>query len=312
MTKYVSMTKLISLLPEFNLNELYDELKNRYSSTSFYNNGTTQRRVFEYPYRDSESDTNYIQYLYDEETKTVYIRYVPSITLYHQRENLRAYSYTKWLVAMQSPEIDWAHMMDGRYNATEKLENYIILIHYVLCQLRAKTSTLKSIIDEASIELDDPNDIFNVQSLDIEGNKRIGSYLYLNGLDNGALLSRIPYIIEHIGDSDPKQLHLLNYTASLVTQLTFTELTELTKLLTKANRYIQNASTYYISNNLKIQFNEHLTNVINRIQERRNELMSTQVQMVPLSVWEKDEALRENIEQGANVRVILPMSLATN
>lgn len=27
MTKYVSMTKLISLLPEFNLNELYDELK---------------------------------------------------------------------------------------------------------------------------------------------------------------------------------------------------------------------------------------------------------------------------------------------
>ena len=190
--------------------------------------------------------------------------------------------------------------------------HYINLINYVLRKLEAKTSTLKSILDDSSIELDDPNDIFNVQSLDIEWNKRIGNYLYLNGLDNGALLSRIPYIIEHIGDSDPKQLHLLNYTASLVTRLTFTELNELAKLLTNANRHIQNASTYPISINLRTNFNEHLTNVINRIQERRNELMTTQVQMVPLSVWKKDATLRENIEQGANVRVILPMSLATN
>lgn len=309
MTKYVSMTKLISLLPEFNLNELYDELKDDYSSTSFYNDG---KRIFEYPYRDNESNNNYIQYLYDEETKKVYIRYITNMTTYQQRDSLRAYPYTKWLVAIQSPEIDWAHMIDSRYTTTEKLANYINLINYVLRKLEAKTSTLKSILDDSSIELDDPNDIFNVQSLDIEWNKRIGNYLYLNGLDNGALLSRIPYIIEHIGESDTKQLHLLNYTASLVTRLSFTELTELTKLLTNANRHIQNASTYSISINLKTNFNEHLTNVINRIQERRNELMTTQVQMVPLSVWKKDATLRENIEQGANVRVILPMSLATN
>lgn len=309
MTKYVSMTKLISLLPEFNLNELYDELKDDYSSTSFYNDG---KRIFEYPYRDSESNNNYIQYLYDEETKKVYIRYITNMTTYTQRQSLHAYPYTKWLVAIQSPEIDWAHMIDSRYTTTDKLVNYINLINYVLRKQEAKTSTLKSILDESSIELDDPNDIFNVPSLDIEWNKRIGNYLYLNGLDNGALLSRIPYIIEHIGESDSKQLHLLNYTASLVTRLSFTELTELTKLLTNANRHIQNASTYYISINLKTNFNEHLTNVINRIQERRNELMSTQIQMVPLFVWEKDATLRENIEQGANVRVILPMSLATN
>lgn len=309
MTKYLSMTKLISLLPEFSLTKLYDELKNDMTSNAFYENGM---RVFEYPYPDSESKNNFIQYVYHVETKTFYIRYIAKQTEYRQREYLQMQPYTKWLVAVKSPEMDCSHLLDDRYHTTEKFTSYINLINYVLCELKAKTSTLKSIIEDASIELDDPNDIFNVPSLDFEWNNRGGDYLYLNGLNNGALFGRIPYIIDHIEDSKPKQLQLLNYTSSLVTRLSFTDLTELAKLLRKANRNIQIRNSYYITDAVKTHFNHHLTSIITKIQERRDELMATQVQTVPLSVWENDAKLRESIEQGANVRVVLPISLAKN
>lgn len=309
MTKYLSTTKLISLLPKLNLTGLYDQIKNDRPYTSFYEG---EMRVFEYTYHDNESNKNYIQYVYDSGSKTLCIRFIMNQTPYNRREDMTLRPYTQWLVMVKSPELDAAHILERGYYSSDKFIIYIDLINYVLRELNATTSTLKSIIDAASIESDDPNEVFNIPDSEIECNKRLGNYLYLNGLDNGALFNRIPDIIEHIEDSNPKQIHLLNYTASLVTRLSFADLTELARLLNKANRKIQNAYSYYMPQDAKGHFRDHLTTIIAKIQERRDELMATQIQMVTLSVWKNDTKLRESIEQGANVRVVLPMSLANN
>ena len=309
MTKYLSTTKLISLLPKLNLTGLYDQIKSSKPYASFYENGM---RVCEYTYHDSESNKNYIQYVYDSGSKTLYIRFIMNQTPYNQRENITLHPYTQWLAMVKSPELDAAHIMERGYYSSDKFIIYIDLINYALRELNATTSTLKSIINAASIESDYPNEVFNIPESEIECSKRLGNYLYLNGLDNGALFNRIPDIIEHIEDSNPKQLYLLNYTASLVTRLSFADLTELARLLNKANRKIQNAYSYYMPQDAKGPFQAHLTTIIAKIQERRNELMATQIQMVTLSVWKNDTKLRESIEQGANVRVVLPMSLANN
>lgn len=308
MTKYLSTAKLISLLPELNLNEVYDQIKNDNSHISYRENGMC---VFEYVYHDSESNKNYIQYTYHIETKTMYIRFLTNQTRYELREELTLHPEAKWLVKFKSPELDVANMMERGAYLSSKGVIYLDLINYAFHKLNVTTSTMKSIINAASIESDDPNEVFNIPDLGIKGNKRIGDYIYINGLDNGVLFNRIHDIIDHI-NNDQKQLHLLNYTASLVNRLSFSDLTELARLLNTANHEIQNATTYYIPLDAKDHYQTHITTIIAKIQERRNELMGMQVQMVPLSVWERDSQLRESIEQGAKVQVVLSMSLSKN
>lgn len=313
MTKYLSTTKLISLLPELNVNEIYDQTTKDVPYATYRVNGTREleMRVLEYEYHDSESNKNYIQYAYHIATKTMYIRFLTNRTRYENREELTLHPEEKWLVKFQSPELDVANMMERGGYLSGKCIIYSDLINYAFHKLNATTSTINSIINAASIETDDPNEVFNIPDLGIKENKRLGDYLYINGLDNGVLFNRIHDIIDHIND-DQKQLHLLNYAASLVNRLSFSDLTELARLLDTANREIQNAMTYYIPLDAKDHYRTHLTNIIAKIQERRNELMEMQVQMVPLSVWERDSKLRESIEQGAKVQVVLSMSLSKN
>lgn len=307
MTKYLSTTKLISLLPEIDLIEMYRDLKERQPYNRYKQDNLS---ILEYIHGDTETNKRCIQYVYENESKMLYIRFSHNTTDYTHRSDIHIHPYTQWLVMVKSPELDAVYPMEKSYYSSTKLRIYIDLIDYVFTKLNVTTSTMKSIIENSCINAENPNDVFNIPHNDTELGKRLGNYLYLNGLDNGMLMSRIPDIIDHIDDNNPKQLHLLNYTPSLVSRLSFTDLTELDKLLRQANHKIQNAYSYYMPQEAKDHFRNILNTVANDIQEQRNQLMETQIQHVRLSVWSHDAQLRDSITNGANVRVILPMALA--
>lgn len=311
MKKYFSTAKLASLI-DIDLTKLYDTIKNTNTMSQY-----DQRDIYVFEYLNSnttEQNNQVIQYVYDKFSQQLHIRFTSSAVQYGQREEqyyqLKS-ATNKTAATMKSPEIQFATKL-STHRSIYQVFIYIQLINYVLQKLNANTENIKDIIEQSSIETDNVYDVFNIPQSDEPKNKRLGNYLYINGMDNGSYFDKLPSIIDEVDDSDHKYLHLLAYAHSLVPRLSFIELNDLEVNIQKAHRDISNAYGYYMPDAAKDYFAHYLSYVQSQIEVYRKRELESKIQTIPLSVWKHSRELSQHIQNGAKVRIVLPMTMTSN
>lgn len=227
---------------------------------------------------------------------------------YEWRTQLHSVTGTKWWdMTATAPEFEAGLSSSGSYYSSDTLRIYPELLAIAFTLIGNKTVFLKA-LNSAIVEVDDVYDVYlQTYNGDIDS-KRLGQFAFINGQQNGKLLYAAKRAIKNLDNQKrDAHVHLLPHLGSLIPNTSFDELSDLLEFI-ESDCHLTGYHYYTLSTSRAERLTRILAHIKRRGEKRLKELMSKHTQTVSLHQLSHDETIQEQIENGAQVNLLLELN----
>jgi hypothetical protein len=301
MPKYLAFTKLLSqpVFDEFNLSDYYTWVKD-YTAEQ---HDAIDTNDYVCTYR---SDDDIFLFGYNQEQQKLVMRQldaIPTWGTFHTRSfitdsvDVRRADSKIFL----APELS---LFNSRY-ARAQLENYFTLLVYLMSKFGLSLDELSAIITQSLIETDDVMDVFKIPYTGkMKSNRRQGFFSFIN---DSTLRSHMNTILDDLNDNKTYILYLSAYFRLCIPSMTFKEIDAFLANIDIMRQRLRNMSTYYLPTELASKYYAIYQVMQDEATEREAFLLQTTVQTITFDTWKHNVDIREQIDKGARVNIMIDM-----
>lgn len=305
MPKYLVFTKLLSqpAFDEFNLSDYYTWVKDysveQHDSNDINDYSCTYRlddKVFMFGYQqnqqklilqqldtmptwDTFNTTSFINNAVDGKRVDSKIFLVPELSLFNSR-NMNLY----------------------------QMGNYFTLLVYLMDKFKLSLDELSTIMTQSLLETEDVMDVFKTPYTGkMKNNRRQGFFSFINNSTNGLLLSRMDAILNDLDSNKIDNLYLSAYFRLGISSMKYREIDEFYANIDLMKHKLQTMSTYVLPTELATLYYDIYQIMQAEATEREAFLLRTTVQTIGFSAWKHNASIREQINKGARVNIMIGM-----
>lgn len=309
MVKVFSFLKLFEQEPltDSNMTEIYKMEKNirsAYASSETFAGAIALTRM------ETFDEGYHMEIAYRQSDHKTWVRFYPhgvTVSEYDWRTQQHPINENEWDIAFTAPEFEAGLGSTRSYYSNTTLDIYPQLLAIVALITDDKAAFL-SLLKRAIIDVENVYDVYLQSYGGNIDSGRLGQFVFINGQQNGKLFHAAKRVIRDLDNNKQgAEVHLLPHLGSRVSTASFEELTDILAFIDKKCR-LANYPHYTLS----MARAENITGILRYVragvEKRLNVLMKEQVQTVTLKQMTDDDPIREHIQSGARVNLLLELN----
>lgn len=309
MVKVFSFLKLFEQEPltDSNMTEIYEMEKNIrsvHASSETVAGAVTLTRM------ETFDESYHMEIAYRQSDHKTWFRFHPhgvTVPEYEWRTQEHPLNENEWDIAFTAPEFEVGLDSTRNYYSHTTLNIYPQLLAIVALITDDKAAFL-SLLKGAMIDVENVYDVYLQSYGGNIDSGRLGQLVFINGQRNGKLMHAAKRVINALDNQKrDTEIHLLPHLGSLVPTASFEELTDILDFIETECRL-----TRYPRYTITLARVENITRILAHVKEgaekRLKELMKEHTQTVTLQQLTTDETIREHIESGARVNLLLELN----
>ena len=303
MPKYLAFTKLLSqpVFDEFNLSDYYTWVKDYRTERRDETDMNDYVCIY-------QSDDNVFLFGYNQGQQKLIMRQLNSVPTW---STFHAKSFITNAVDVRradskiflAPELS---LFNSRYvYVRDQLENYFTLLVYLMSKFGLSLDELSTIMTQSLIETDDVMDVFKIPYTGkMKNNRRQGFFSFVN---DSTLLSHMDAILDDLNSNKTDSLYLSAYFRLCIPSMTFREIDEFLANIDLMRQRLRNVSAYRLPPELASQYYDLYQVMQDEATEHEAFLLQTTVQTITFDAWKYNIDIREQINKGARVNIMIDM-----
>lgn len=304
MPKYLSFTKLLSqpTFDDFNLSDYYTWAKDY--TPEQHDTNTTNDYVCTY-----QSDSKVFLFGYNQSQQKLIMRQltnVPTWVTFHAAAFITDAVDVRRTDSkiFAAPELS---LFNSRYTRCQ-MENYFALLIYLMSEFDLSLDELSTIMTQSLLETEDAMDVFKTPYTGkMKNTRRQGFFSFINNSDNDLLLSRMDTILDDLDAGKLYSLYLSAYLRLCIPSMKCREIDEFLANIDLMRTRLRNISTYALPIELASHYCDIYQIMRDEAMERQAFLLQNTVQTITFDTWKHNEGIREQINKGAHVNIMIDM-----
>lgn len=194
------------------------------------------------------------------------------------------------------------------YTNLSQMGNYFTLLVYLMEKFKLSLDDLSTIMTQSLLETEDVMDVFKTPYTGkMKNNRRQGFFSFINNSTNGILLSRMDAILNDLDSNNIDNLYLSAYFCLCISSMKYSEIDEFLDNIDLMKHKLRNMSTYFLPTELAAQYYDIYQIMQDEATAREAFLLHTTVQTITFSTWKHNASIREQINKGARVNIMIDM-----
>ena len=306
MPKYLAFTKLLSqpVFDEFNLSDYYAWVKGHTAARPNADSNDMNDRLCTY-----QLDDKIFLFGYNQNQQKLIMRRlntVPTWNEFHTASFITNAFDDKQVDSkvFLAPELS---LFNSR-RAIGQMENYFELLVYLMSKFNLSLDELSTIMTQSLLETEDTMDVFKTPYTGKMKNSRCqGFFSFIN---DSTLLSHMGAILDDLNFNKINSLYLSAYFRLCIPSMKYGEIEEFLANIDLMNHRLRNLPTlpaYNFPVELSSLYYDIYQIMQDEAMERKAFLLQTTVQTITFDTWNNDACVREQINKGARVNIMIDM-----
>lgn len=194
------------------------------------------------------------------------------------------------------------------YTNLSQMGNYFTLLVYLMEKFKLSLDDLSTIMTQSLLETEDVMDVFKTPYTGkMKNNRRQGFFSFINNSTNGLLLSRMDAILNDLDSNKIDNLYLSAYFCLCISSMKYREIDEFLDNIDLMKHKLRNTSTYFLPTELAAQYYDIYQIMQDEATAHEAFLLRTTVQTITFGAWKHNASIREQINKGARVNIMIDM-----
>ena len=220
----------------------------------------------------------------------------------------RAFNDENWDISFISPEISLGTTQLHWRSA--ELARYPELLAFIAAYITDTLDDFKQMITDSIVTVDHKYDVFMVPYTGQASTSRTGDYVFITGQQNGKLFGSINQVMHKLNNYSNADTHIIPYIGTLVSQVDFNELTEIARFTQNIDQ-LNDFPNHLIVHEKARSICEVVDHINEVIEETVKERMKNHVQTVTYDQFMSDDSVKEHVEDGGKVNLLLNLTNMT-